>query len=124
MKRTNKMAGDTGNARKAVIAPTAWEREKNPIEAFMSRTDAEKEAVYKSVDRAFSPEELQPLTSTQRKVWAKARKRMGRPRIGKGARVISLSVEKGLLQRADAYAKRLGLTRAQLVARGLEAVIE
>jgi hypothetical protein len=51
------------------------------------------------------------------------RKNPGRPKVGKGVRVISLSVERGLLERADHYAQQHGLTRAQLFARGLAAVL-
>jgi hypothetical protein len=47
----------------------------------------------------------------------------GRPRIGNGVKVISLSVEQGLLARADRLAKKLKISRAQLVRRGLEAVL-
>jgi hypothetical protein len=48
---------------------------------------------------------------------------MGRPKIGKGAKTISLTVEKDLLDQADAYAKQHGITRAKLVAQGLAAII-
>ncbi len=54
---------------------------------------------------------------------ALAKRKRGRPRIGKGTQVISVSVEKGLLARADRLARRLRLKRAELVARGLEAVV-
>jgi len=54
---------------------------------------------------------------------ARAKRKRGRPRIGQGTQVISVSVEKGLLARADRLARRLRLRRAQLVARGLEAVV-
>jgi hypothetical protein len=54
---------------------------------------------------------------------ARAKRKRGRPRIGKGTKVISVSVEKGLLARADRLAKRLHVKRAELVARGLEAVV-
>jgi hypothetical protein len=47
----------------------------------------------------------------------------GRPKIGNGVKVISLSVEQGLLARADRLAKKLKISRAQLVRRGLEAVL-
>ena len=47
----------------------------------------------------------------------------GRPKIGNGVKVISLSVEQGLLARADRLAKKLEISRAQLVRRGLEAVL-
>lgn len=37
--------------------------------------------------------------------------------------MISVSVERGLLSRSDALAKDLGLTRAGLIERGLQAVL-
>jgi hypothetical protein len=44
---------------------------------------------------------------------------MGRPRIRRGVKVISLSVERDLLKKADAYANRSGLKRAKLLTRAL-----
>lgn len=55
--------------------------------------------------------------------WELAKRKRGRPVKGKGAKVISVSVEKALLSRSDALAKKLGLTRAALVDRGLHAVL-
>jgi hypothetical protein len=43
----------------------------------------------------------------------------GRPKVGLGA----LSIEQGLLAQADRYAKRHGITRAALVAKGLKSVL-
>ena len=53
--------------------------------------------------------------------WKRAKARRGRPRKGEGARVISVSVEKGLLERSDRLARKLGITRAELIAWGLQA---
>jgi hypothetical protein len=61
--------------------------------------------------------------AAQRARWQRARRRTGRSGKGKAAEVISLSVERGLLERSDALAERLGLSRAAIVARGLEAVL-
>ena len=55
--------------------------------------------------------------------WERAVRKPGRPRRGKGAKVISVSVEKGLLQRCDVLAKKQGVSRASLVDRGLRAVL-
>jgi hypothetical protein len=44
---------------------------------------------------------------------------MGRPKIGKGAKVVSISVEASLLKSADAYAKREGIGRTELFVQGL-----
>src|SRR5690349_2421443 len=50
-----------------------------------------------------------------RKIEAKT---MGRPRLGKGTRVVSVTVEIDLLERADAYARKAGLKRAELFTQG------
>lgn len=103
--------------------PTEWEKAPDPGAAFDALSDAQKEAVFRSLHRPSSLKETRPLNAAERKRWAKIKKRLGRPKVGQGVKVISLSVEKGLLERADAYAKRLGLTRAEVVARGLKRVL-
>jgi hypothetical protein len=68
-------------------------------------------------------DESRPLNLAQRARWRKVRAKLGRPKIGKGVKVISLSLEKGLLSRADKAAKKLRISRAQLVSQGLEHVL-
>ena len=63
-----------------------------------------------------------PMNAAERGRW-KAAQRRGRPRVGKGAKAVSVTIEAGLLERADRMAKKLGLTRAQLIARGLVEVL-
>jgi len=70
-------------------------------------------------DREFVP--TKPLTPAMRQQARQAKR--GRPRVGKGAAAVLVSMEKGLLTAADAYAKRHKLTRSELVARGVKAVI-
>jgi hypothetical protein len=53
----------------------------------------------------------------------RARAKPGRPRKGKGAKVISVSVERSLLERCDKLAKEYGVTRASLISRGLRAIL-
>lgn len=48
---------------------------------------------------------------------------MGRPVVGEGAKMIAVSIEAGLLRRADEYAKSHGLKRAQMIADALRALI-
>lgn len=55
--------------------------------------------------------------------WARAQRKRGRPRKGRGVKVISVSVEKELLARADCLARKLGITRAELISRGLHAAL-
>jgi hypothetical protein len=86
-------------------------------------TDELREAT-KEFDREFIYEESKPLTKAQRQMFARAGRRGGgRPKIGQGAAAINITIERGLLKRADACAKANHLTRAKLVAIGLEAAI-
>jgi hypothetical protein len=103
-------------------------KRKSAIDEFIALPDAEKERIFHELE-AESPEDRmarsRPLNASERRQWRKfvARSRMGRPRVGKGAKTISLTVELGLLKQADAYAKRHGISRAKLVAQGLMAVM-
>lgn len=101
---------------------------KSNIEAFLALSDEEKEAEVARALRA-TP---RPLTPEERQRWERLqkglqrthrRKKLGRPAKGKGVKVISLSVEQDLLKRADAEARRRNISRAALVAEGLEAVL-
>lgn len=64
------------------------------------------------------------LTPAEQSRWQRARRKPGRPKVGKGARVISVSLEKGLLGRADRLARKLQVPRTRLIALGLEALLE
>ncbi|MGH9365943.1 MAG: hypothetical protein ACRD1B_11885 [Thermoanaerobaculia bacterium] len=74
-------------------------------------------------DVEMAVERFSPLSAEAKARWNRARRKPGRPRRGKGARVISVSVEMGLLERSDALARRLGVSRASLIERGLKAVL-
>jgi hypothetical protein len=74
-------------------------------------------------DREFVVDTFGPLTAEDRERWARAKKKPGRPRQGLGVKVISVSVERGLLARSDAAARKLGISRAELIARGLRAAL-
>ena len=112
-------------ARKITRKPAAQRHSKavSPIEAFIALPDDEKERQTAVFDQEFIADTARPLTPAQRKLWRKAKRQPGRPKKGLGVKTISLSVEKGLLKRADALAKRRKMTRADLVAEGLQAVL-
>ena len=65
-----------------------------------------------------------PLGVDDKKRWKRFKAKAGRPRIGRGTQAISLTVEKGLLQEADAFARSHRMSRSELVARGLRAFID
>lgn len=99
---------------------------KSVIDEFIALPDSEKERIYQELEDE-TPEERharsRPLNAEERKQWKRFKAKMGRPKVGKGAKTISLTVEAGLLKQADAYAKRHGISRAKLVAEGLKAVM-
>ena len=73
-------------------------------------------------DEEFAFLKGRPLTDREKKLHAKARKR-GRPRVGMGAEKIQVSVERGLLTRSDAFARKHGMSRSEMIARGLKAIL-
>lgn len=64
-----------------------------------------------------------PLTAAQRRVWKKARR--GRPakKPEEKAARITTTIDPLLLRRADRFARAHGLTRAEMLTRGLKAVL-
>src|SRR5882762_3445472 len=77
---------------------------------------AEATAAY---DREMVIDEFHPLSERPLRRWEKARRNPGRPRRGKGVKVISVSVEQDLLLQSDRLARRLGVSRARLIEKGL-----
>ena len=95
---------------------------------FDAMTPRQKQRLVESYEHR-SPEErwaaARPLTPAETQ-WAKrlgAKMGRGRPKLGKGTRVVSVTVEIDLLKRADAYAKKMGLKRAELFTQGLRRVV-
>jgi len=67
-------------------------------------------------------EEFKPLTSGDRRIHRQARRR-GRPKVGRGAKRVMVTVELGLLKEADAHAKRIGMSRSELIANGIRSML-
>ena len=88
---------------------------------YWEMTTAELREATKEFDREMIPG--RPLTPRMKEALRRARNKRGRPKVGKGAARVLITVEKGLLGRADSFAKRHHLSRSQLIARGLEAVL-
>jgi hypothetical protein len=75
-------------------------------------------------DQEFAIDESREATAEERAQWQRAKRKRGRPKQGKAVQVISVSIEKGLLERTDRLARRLKVRRTQLIAAGLEALLE
>ncbi len=98
---------------------------------FMAMTPAEREADVVKYDL----EDLKPgkpLSAADRALHRRAAARgartakakLGRPMVGAGAKIVPVTIERGLLKEADAFAKRHQLKRSQMVAQGLRLVME
>ncbi len=74
-------------------------------------------------DKEFVIDESREASPKEKAQWQRAKRKRGRPKTGKGVRVVSVSIESGLLERADRLAKKLKVRRTQLIAQGLEEVL-
>ena len=74
-------------------------------------------------DREFVADTFGAPSAEARARLSRAKRGRGRPVRGKGVRVISVSVERTLLERFDALASRMDVTRSELIACGLRAVL-
>src|SRR5688500_18612538 len=94
----------------------------SPVARFMALPEAEKQRQLAEFDKEFVPTRAATAAERRQMRIAKAKGRgRGRPRVGEGAEKISLSVERGLLKRADALAKQRKMSRAELVSVALQA---
>jgi hypothetical protein len=89
---------------------------------YSEMTAAELREATKEYDREWTGPGLpgKPLKTADRALHRKAR---GRPMVGKGAKIVPVSIERGLLTRADAFAHRHNLKRSEMVAKGLRLVM-
>lgn len=83
----------------------------------------ELDAETEKFDRELVILESKPLTRALKDKLRSARRKRGRPRVGKGAKRVLITLERSLLQRSDAFARRKKLSRSQLIALGLKVLL-
>jgi len=86
---------------------------------FDALPDAEKERIFRECEQ-IGPDAGRPLTTAELARHRRIQRKMGRPRIGKGAARVNVTIERGLLAQADRFARQQGMTRAELIAVGLK----
>jgi len=90
--------------------------------AFDALLEAEKERIFRELENG-TPEQRRAQwkapNAAERAMLNRIKKKMGRPKIGNGCKVVAVSVEVDLLTRVDAYARRLGLGRTELFTQAL-----
>ena len=77
----------------------------------------------KEFDAPFVVDKSRPLTPSERKRWRSLKKKRGRPKLGRGFKRISVSIERGLLGRVNALARKRRVNRSKLLALVLEEAI-
>jgi hypothetical protein len=96
-------------------------------DAFNRLTDDEKRAFVAQYDRKSRLPESEPMTAREREAMVKQftkrgqkqrGKARGRPKVGRGAARVSVSIEGGMLKALDAYARQHGLSRSEVLVRG------
>jgi hypothetical protein len=90
---------------------------------FWEMTTHELAAATKQFDQPNIAGRSRPLTQDERKQWNQAKRKRGRPQEGKGYQRISVSMERDLLKRATALARKRQISRSRLFAQALEAVL-
>ncbi len=92
---------------------------------YWNMTTEELAEATREFDQEGVAETFRPMTPSEEAAWQSAvhKRRGGRARNSGHMKVISLGIEAGLLKRADAAAKKRGISRAKLVAEGLEVVL-
>src|SRR5688572_12705631 len=80
-------------------------------------------AATKRFDAPMVVDESRPLTAAERAQWNRVKRKRGRPKVGRGSKRVSLSIEKGLLKRITAYAKKKQVSRSGLVAEAFEKLL-
>jgi hypothetical protein len=94
-------------------------------ERFMALSDEEKNAEVAKFDDPAYTIKTRPLNAKERALWKRVQRRLqrGRPKIGRGVKRVMVSVEAGLLQRADAYARKNHMKRSELIAKAIETIM-
>jgi hypothetical protein len=87
-----------------------------PKKKYWEMNCEELEEATKQFDQEFIEDQAKPLTPAQQAQENRARlKQPGRPKIGKGAKKIHISMENGLLKATDRAAKKRGMKRSELI---------
>lgn len=91
---------------------------------FPRMTAVELAKATREFDREFVIDTFAPPDDAARARHRRAKRQRGRPIRGRGSKPISVTVERSLLAKADAFAKKHRLSRASLIELGLWMVLK
>jgi hypothetical protein len=86
-------------------------------------TAGELEAEVAKFDREMTSLPGKPLTASQRAQHRRAQ-RMGRPVTGRGAKRVTITMERELLGKVDSFARRNKISRSATIASGVKALLK
>jgi hypothetical protein len=87
---------------------------------YWEMTTSELTEATRQFDEPFVVDRSRPLTPEEKKEWKRAKRKRGRPKNGQGFQRISVSMERGLLKRVTALAKKRRVSRSKLFAQVFE----
>ena len=90
---------------------------------FLKMTPEQRTRAAREFDREIDFKETRPLSAKGKELWQRAKRGRGRPRVGKGSAKVLVTLERGLLEAADDFARKNRISRSALVAKGLRAVL-
>jgi hypothetical protein len=96
---------------------------KKPAKPYWEMTTEELRAATKEFDEEFVADKAEPLTSQMQARWDRARAKPPGAGDGPAEQTIAVRLEKALLERCSALAKKKRISRDALIARGLKALL-
>ena len=96
---------------------------KKPAKPYWEMTTAELREATKQFDEEFVGDKARPLTPEKKAVWERAKAKGASAENGDTDAHIAVRLDRALLKRCTALAKKKRLSRDALIARGLRAVL-
>lgn len=96
---------------------------RKPAKPYWDMTTEELREATKEFDEEFVAEKSKPLTPAMRAAWERAKAKPARAEDGSPQQTIAVHLDKALLDRCTALAKKKRISRDALIARGLRALL-
>lgn len=90
---------------------------------YWGMTAAELQEATRQYDEPFSAEKTVTPPSEESAKLRRFKRKMGRPRKGEGCKQIAVTIERRLLRKTDAFARRSGMSRSAVIAAGIEKLL-
>lgn len=90
---------------------------KGKSKPFVQMSPPERDEAVRALEKGISYGQTRPLSAKGKLLWKSAKR--GRPKVGKGAQRVLITIEGGLLSDTDRAARDSGTNRSQFIARAL-----